>query len=87
MGTQNTPDQPHRPDARQDLPNPEAALGGADNVEKTSYVTGKGTDPSAQNRPGEPIARVGGGGMGIGGWILIAVIVAIALVYGGSLFS
>ena len=86
MGTQNTPDQPHRPDARQDLPNPETALGGADSVEKTTYVTGKGTEPSGAPRKGEPIARVGGGGLGIGGWALIAVLVAIAALYGGSLF-
>ena len=85
MGTQNTPEEPHLPDARQDLPNPEAALGGADDVEKTTYVTGKGTDPSGSNRKGEPSARVGGGGMGIGGWVLIAAVVGIAVLFGGSL--
>jgi hypothetical protein len=28
---------------------PEAQLGGADSVEKTTYVVGKGTDPTARN--------------------------------------
>jgi hypothetical protein len=86
MGSTNLPEDPKRPDARRDLPNPEAALGGADDVQKTSYVTGSGTDPERRKTSREPNARVGGGGMGIGGWILIAVVVGIALFYGASLF-
>lgn len=30
------------------LENPQTARGGADDVQKTSYVTGKGTDPDAK---------------------------------------
>ena len=93
MGTPNTPDRPdrpHRPDAHQDLPNPEAALGGADSVEKTTYVTGSGTEPGGTERRGahrgRPAARVGGGSMGIAGWALVIVVVAIALFFGASLF-
>ena len=93
MGTSNTPhqpDRPDRPDPRQDLPNPEAALGGADAVEKTTYVTGSGTEPGGverRGRPrGEPAARVTAGGMSIAGWILMLVVVAIALFFGASLF-
>ena len=86
MGSMNLPDDPRRPDPRRDLPNPEAALGGADDVEKTSYVTGSGTSPEARKTDDAPIARVGGGGMGMGGWLLMLVVVAIALFYGAGLF-
>ena len=86
MGSTNLPDDPRRPDARRDLPNPEAALGGADDVEKTTYVTGSGTSPEARRKGEQPAARVSGGGMGIGGWILVAIVVAIALFYGAGLF-
>jgi hypothetical protein len=62
--------------------NPETALGGADAVEKTTYVTGKGTDPSAERRPGEPSARVrSGGGLGAAWVIILFLIVAAVLVY------
>ena len=90
MGTSNTPhqperpDRPERPDPRQDLPNPEAALGGADAVEKTSYVTGKGTEPS-DSSAGKPVATAGsGGGLGGLGWAIGALVVlgAIALLLG-----
>lgn len=87
MGAMNLPDDPRRPDPRQDLPHPEAALGGADDVEKTTYVTGSGTSPEARKGDDRPIARVSGGGMGIGGWILMAVVLGIALFYGASLFT
>ena len=53
----------------------EAALGGADAVEKTSYVTGKGTDPQATST-GKPTASVGsGGGLGGLGWAIGALVV------------
>jgi hypothetical protein len=61
--------------------NPETALGGADAVEKTTYVTGKGTDPSAQKPPGEPSARVKSGGQGATWAIIAFLIVAAVLVY------
>jgi hypothetical protein len=62
--------------------NPEAALGGADAVEKTTYVTGKGTDPSAQQPAGAPSARVKAGtGQGTT-WAIIAFLaIAAVLVY------
>jgi hypothetical protein len=62
--------------------NPEAALGGADAVEKTTYVTGKGTDPSAQHPEGAPSARVkAGAGQGTT-WAIIAFLaIAAVLVY------
>jgi hypothetical protein len=62
--------------------NPEAALGGADAVEKTTYVTGKGTDPSAQRPPGEPSAHPrSGGGLGAAWVIVLFLVIAAVLVY------
>ena len=62
--------------------NPEAALGGADAVEKTTYVTGQGTEPGGTQPPGSPSARVpAGGGQGATWAIIIFLIVAAVLVY------
>ena len=59
----------------------ETALGGADAVEKTTYVTGSGTDPDARKGTG-PSARVpAGGGQGATWAIIIFLIVAAVLVY------
>ena len=62
--------------------NPETALGGADAVEKTTYVTGKGTDPSAQAPATAPSAR-GSPGSGRGTtWMILAFLaIAAVLVY------
>ena len=60
---------------------PEAALGGADAVEKTSYVTGSGTDPEAI-KPAGVAATVPAGGGQSATWIIIALLfVAAVLVY------
>ena len=60
---------------------PETALGGADAVEKTTYVTGSGTDPDARKGTG-PSARVSaGGGQGATWAIIIFLLVAAVLVY------
>jgi len=62
--------------------NPETALGGADAVEKTTYVTGKGTDPSAERPPGIPSARVPSGSGTGATWAIIAFLaIAAVLVY------
>ena len=77
------PDGPDQPDASR-YTHSEAALGGADAVEKTSYVTGKGTEPSGTNA-GKPAASVGsGGGLGGLGWAIagLAVLGALALLLG-----
>lgn len=61
---------------------PEAALGGADAVEKTTYVTGKGTDPDAQKASDTPSAQVpAGAGQGATWAILIFLVVGAVLVY------
>ena len=62
--------------------NPETALGGADAVEKTTYVTGRGTEPSANQPPGSPAARVpAGGGQGATWAIIGFLVIAAVLVY------
>lgn len=59
----------------------EAALGGADAVEKTTYVTGSGTDPDAV-KPVGVAAKVSAGGGQNATWIIIGILlVAAVLVY------
>jgi hypothetical protein len=61
---------------------PDAALGGADAVEKTTYVTGSGTDPERRGPEGEP-ARKGNAGTGPSAtWaIVVFLFVGAVLVY------
>ena len=62
--------------------NPETALGGADAVEKTTYVTGRGTDPERRNPDEAPIARVRAGSGQGATWAIIAfLLIAAVLVY------
>jgi hypothetical protein len=71
------PDQA-RPGDR--LDNPEAALGGADAVEKTTYVTGRGTEP--ETRSDGPIARAPSArGVNTPMVIVVSLLVAAVLVY------
>ncbi len=61
--------------------NSDTALGGADAVQKTSYVVGRGTEPGAQNQ-GSPIAQTrAGGGPNYVAWGIGALAAVIALVY------
>ena len=80
----------------------ERVVGDADNVQKTSYVVGHGTDPAAAGPDG---ARMGGeaprrgegeayaaavrsgGGINMGLWIVVLLALAVALVYGFGLFT
>jgi hypothetical protein len=78
--SERPPDGPIIPEDKLELP--EAAYGGADAVEKTTYVTGSGTDPEAVKPPGVPVARVPpGGGQGATWAIIIFLAVGAALVY------
>ena len=62
--------------------NPETALGGADAVEKTTYVTGKGTEPEAMHKGGTTSARVPSGSGHGATWAIIAFLaIAAVLVY------
>lgn len=63
-----------------DLPDPETAYGGADAVEKTTYVVGEGTDPNARTPKGHP-PEVGRHGMAWVGWVVILAAVIVAVVY------
>lgn len=65
----------------------EAALGGADAVEKTTYVEGRGTEPEAHVPPGTPTATVPArNGRNMVLWIVAAVIVLIVVGYLSGLF-
>jgi hypothetical protein len=73
-------DQPGLPNDRYE--DAEAALGGADAVEKTTYVTGKGTDPDARKAGDTPSAHVpAGAGQGATWAILVFLAVGAVLVY------
>lgn len=68
-------------------PLPEAALGGADAVEKTTYVVGAGTEPYVVNTD-RPVAHPEpGGGINVTAWIVGAIVVLIALIYLAGLFG
>lgn len=58
----------------------ETALGGADAVEKTTYVVGDGTSPEGRTpRDGPP--SVGRSGPSVLAWVAIAAALLIAIVY------
>ncbi len=70
------PDQENqfRPDRYRDS---EAQLGGADDVEKTTYVTTHGTDPNARKGAG-PVATVPSRGAGT--WVTLVIVALVVLV-------
>ncbi|HEX5581730.1 MAG TPA: hypothetical protein VFX39_09150 [Gemmatimonadaceae bacterium] len=65
----------------------EVGSGGADTVQKTTYVVGQGTDPDAPDPRGPSSNVATGGGVNLGVWIVAAVAVLIALVYGLGLLT
>ena len=66
----------------------EAELGGADAVEKTTYVEGRGTRPEAHVPPGTPTATVPArSGRNVLFWIVAIVIVLLVAAYLGGLFG
>jgi hypothetical protein len=58
----------------------EAQLGGADSVEKTTYVVGKGTDPNARKGEG-PSAVVPSGAPRMVAVVVVVLVVLVALAY------
>jgi hypothetical protein len=64
----------------------EAQLGGADAVEKTTYVTGKGTSPEGRHPTGEPAAQVSARGHSPIVWVLIVFIILMAIAYGAGVW-
>ena len=69
-------------DDERDRANQQDGSGGADAVQKTTYVTGKGTDPDQRTPPGV-VARVepGRGGNPLL-WVVVVIAALIAIVYG-----
>ena len=65
----------------------EHTVGDADNVQKTTWVVGQGTDPSAPD-PTHVTARVSSGnGVNVGAWVVGAIAAIIAAIYGFGLLS
>lgn len=58
----------------------EAELGGADNVEKTTYVVGKGADPNARKGQGSS-ATVSSGAPKMVAAVVVVLVVLVALAY------
>lgn len=58
----------------------ETALGGADAVEKTTYVVGRGTSPEAEAAAGRP-ASVGRVGISPIVWVVVGLAVLVGIVY------
>ena len=79
---QKSSDEGNNLEPRAGSPRTGPVIGDADNVQKTTWVVGQGTDPSAPD-PEHVIARVPtGGGINVGAWLVIALAALIALVYG-----
>ena len=68
-------------EARAGGPRSEPVVGDADNVQKTSYVTGKGTDPDAASVGPAATSRAGSG-MNPLVWLIVIVALALAVFYG-----
>ena len=64
----------------------EAQLGGADAVQKTTYVEGKGTSPEARRPPGTPAPQIAVKGNSPIVWVLLVFIILIAIAYGAGVF-
>jgi hypothetical protein len=66
----------------EDARSQEGIVGGADAVQKTSYVVGKGTDPEARRAPGEMSPALSQPASSARGWIIaLLLVVAGGLVY------
>ena len=61
--------------------NAEAQLGGADAVEKTTYVTGEGTSPESRRPLREPAVQESARGHSPIVWVLLVFVVVMAVAY------
>ena len=78
----HVPEQPQEnPFPRERYRDAEAQLGGADAVEKTTYVVGEGTDPNGRKGPGPAATMRGGGAPTIVAAIIVVLVVLVALAY------
>ena len=64
----------------------EAQLGGADAVEKTTYVTGSGTSPEAVKPAGQPAANTPSSGRSPLLWVIVAAVALVVVVYVAAFF-
>lgn len=65
----------------------EAQLGGADAVEKTTYVTGRGTQPEARKPVGAVSAQTPSGkGRNPVMWVVVIVVLLLVVAYASGLF-
>jgi len=69
------------PIPRDRLRDPEAQLGGADAVEKTTYVVGEGTDPNARKGEGPSATGAARGAPRLLLGIVLTIVVLVALAY------
>ena len=75
------PEQPQEnPFPRDRYRDAEAQLGGADAVEKTTYVVGEGTDPNARKGEG-PSATVPSSAPRVVGVVVAVLVVLVAIAY------
>jgi len=74
-------DPQENPEHRARQRDPEAQLGGADAVEKTTYVVGEGTDPSARKgaQPSATVSSRGAPMMVV--VVLVVLVLLVALAY------
>jgi len=68
-------------------PDAEAQLGGADAVEKTTYVQGRGTSPEGRTPLGTPTATVPSRGVSLLIWVVLIVVAMLAVAYLGGAFA
>lgn len=68
-------------------PDAEAQLGGADAVEKTTYVQGRGTSPEGRTPLGTPTATVPSRGVSLLIWVVLVVVAMLAVAYLGAAFA
>jgi hypothetical protein len=78
MVAQQPQQNPIPPDRYRDA---EAQLGGADSVEKTTYVVGKGTDPNARKGEGPSATVSSRGAPMMVAIVVIVLVVLVALAY------
>ena len=75
------PEQPEEnPFPRDRYRDAEAQLGGADAVEKTTYVVGEGTDPNARKGEG-PSATVPSSAPRVVALVVVILVVLVAIAY------
>jgi hypothetical protein len=77
-----------QPSPHQHLPNTdaEAQLGGADAVEKTTYVVGRGTEPGERAEAG-PAAQVRSRAPRAAALVIFVLMVLVALAYIAGIFA